>query len=226
MEEMQGVAEEPDPAARRALAIATAPVAARLHLSSLHHLDGLRHDGLPDRGLEPTLAGLSDVLSDSRELSLLTESELSVVRAREPWLRGQLSRLYACGVPSTLVHGDLHLDNVADDTRGPVIYDWSDACLGHPFIDAVHLARRVQEEDRPAVYEAYAGPWREAYPDADVAGAFRLAVIADRIFDAISYEGIQRHQEQDSVWEMAGATASALRELAKIEDASPYDPRL
>jgi aminoglycoside phosphotransferase (APT) family kinase protein len=213
MEEMQGVDGDPDPVARRSRAVATAPVTARLHLASLDHLDALRAAGIPDRSLEPTLSALSDVLADGLELELLTEAERSVVRAREPWLREQLDRLYACGIPTTLIHGDLHLDNVADDKHGPVLYDWSDACLAHPFIDAVHLARRVSEEDRPAVYEAYSEPWQEAFPDADVDGAFRLALVADRIFDAISYEGIQRHQEEASVWEMAGAGAGALRAL-------------
>jgi len=40
-------------------------------------------------------------------------------------------------LPSTLVHGDLHADNIARTGRGYVLFDWTDACVGHPFVDFV-----------------------------------------------------------------------------------------
>ncbi len=115
-----------------------------------------------------------------------------------------------------LTHGDLHLDNVAADRHGPVAYDWSDASISHPFIDGFHLATRVREEDRAAVHAAYTAPWAEAFPEADVDGAMRLARLADRIFEAISYEGIQLHQEDASRWELSGVTARILRDIGSM----------
>jgi aminoglycoside phosphotransferase (APT) family kinase protein len=217
MEEMHGVqGDHEDAAARLELALEVAPRIARLQLASLARLDELRAAGLPDRGRDATIDAFCRLLDDSLELPQLAESERAGLRRREPWLREQLDTFYAAGIPECLTHGDLHLDNVAADKHGPVAYDWSDACISHPFIDGFHLATRIRGEDRPAVHAAYTGPWAAAYPDADVAGAMLLARLADRIFEAISYEGIQRHQEAASRWEMDGVTARILRDVGSM----------
>ena len=44
----------------------------------------------------------------------------------------------------------------------------------------------------------------------------RLARLADRIFEAISYEGIQLHQEAASRWELSGVTARILRDIGSM----------
>jgi Phosphotransferase enzyme family len=217
MEEMHGVhgdLENED--ARLALALDVAPRIARLQLASLSRLDALRAVGIPDRGRDATIDAFSRLLDDSLELPELTDAELEALRRREPWLREQLTAFYATGIPVALAHGDLHLDNVAADRNGPVAYDWSDASISHPFIDGFHLATRIRQEDRAAVHAAYTTLWAEAFPAADVAGAMRLARLADRIFEAISYEHIQRHQEDASRWELSGVTARILRDVGSM----------
>jgi aminoglycoside phosphotransferase (APT) family kinase protein len=219
MEALHDVEVSDDLDVRLELALDVAPRFARLQLASLPRLDELRAAGLPDRGRDATIEALERLMVDSIELDELSDDEREQLRAAEPYLRGQLTALYAAGIPPALTHGDLHLHNVARGGEGTVAYDWSDASISHPFIDGFHLATRVREEDRPAVYEAYLTPWVEAFPDADVDEAMRLAKLADRIFEAISYEGIQRHQEDASRWEMNGITARILRELATAASA-------
>jgi hypothetical protein len=217
MAEMTGVeGDAEDAPARLALALDVAPHIARLQLASLPRLDELRAVGAPDRGLTSTIEAFGRMLDDSLELTELDGTELDGLRRREPWLREQLTSLYAAGIPVALTHGDLHLDNVAADRHGPVAYDWSDASISHPFIDGFHLATRVREEDRAVVHAAYTAPWAEAFPEADVDGAMGLARLADRIFEAISYEGIQLHQEDASRWELSGVTARILRDIGSM----------
>ena len=55
--------------------------------------------------------------------------------------------------PLTLLHSDLHLDNIAFDGEEVVLFDWQRACLGHPAADlalflvgSLSVARRQQAE--------------------------------------------------------------------------------
>jgi aminoglycoside phosphotransferase (APT) family kinase protein len=194
--------------------VGTARILAEHQLRSLDHLARLRAAGCPDRTLRPTLDGLSMVLSESVELPLLSADELRDVRAAAPRLVAQLEELAGCGLPWTLCHGDLHRGNVAYGGPAPVIYDWTDACIGHPFLDAVVLAGRSEEQERAQVLAAYTETWRAACPGADVERAMQLAPAANRVFEAISYEHIFRAQEPASRWEMSGYVAHLLRRLA------------
>jgi Ser/Thr protein kinase RdoA (MazF antagonist) len=50
-------------------------------------------------------------------------------------LRSACDELATFELRETLVHGDFHHGNVSVDGEGPVIFDWSDACLAHPLVD-------------------------------------------------------------------------------------------
>jgi hypothetical protein len=53
----------------------------------------------------------------------------------------RLERLAGHAVPPSLVHGDLHLANVARGPRGCRFFDWTDACVAHPFLDLATIRR-------------------------------------------------------------------------------------
>jgi aminoglycoside phosphotransferase (APT) family kinase protein len=135
-----------------------------------------------------------------------------------------VGELGACGLPIGLVHGDLHPGNAAYEGDTVVLYDWSDACLGHPFLDLVLLSSRVEETERLATREAFAAPWRAAFPgldlDLDLDRVVRLASVLEVAFQAVTYEQIYASQESASLWEFAGAVARRLRELpARVAEA-------
>ncbi len=50
-------------------------------------------------------------------------------------LHTAIAAIEGFGLPTTLVHGDFHPGNVARSVSGPVIFDWSDACIGSPVVD-------------------------------------------------------------------------------------------
>ena len=53
-----------------------------------------------------------------------------------------------CGLPDTLVHGDLHPGNVRGDGAGPaVIIDWGDSVVGHPAFDILRLTEDLPPDD-------------------------------------------------------------------------------
>jgi aminoglycoside phosphotransferase (APT) family kinase protein len=206
-------------------AAAAATVLADVQLRSLDHLQSLRAAGCPDRTLHPTLAGLSQLLHDSVELPNLSGQEIAAARAAVPRAAELLEELWSCGLPNTLTHGDLHLGNTAYDGAQLRLFDWTDACVSHPFLDGVHLARSALQHKSDAdrrdpldldVVEAFAAPWRARYPHAAVDRALQLAPAIDRIFQAISYEQIHQAQEETSRWELAGVVKRFLRELPDL----------
>lgn len=217
MDQLPGVSagdagREEDPPAD--LVVDVAAAIAELQIGSPPHLDELTAAGCPDRRLEATLAGLDRLVDDSIELPLLTAEERSALYAARPWAAERLHALAGCGVPWTLVHGDLHLGNVAHDGQRLVLYDWTDACVSHPFLDVIHLGRQGPGGHRAGAWrEAYLGPWRAGYSGAALDRAMQLAEVANLIFQAISYEAIQRGQEPASRHELEGVIVGLLRKL-------------
>ncbi|WP_168217864.1 aminoglycoside phosphotransferase family protein [Occultella kanbiaonis] len=198
------------------VALPTARAMAEVQRRSLKHVDALRRAGCPDRGTEPTLAAFADVLAASIELPLLSADERArLLRLGRP-VEAHLRDLADCGIPNTLTHGDLHVGNVAVDADRLVIYDWTDAAIAHPFLDAALLARSHRQEDPAAgdaVLAEFAAPWRAHSPGVDVDRALALAPVANLVHQCISYEGIARSLEPDARWELAGVVAANLRRL-------------
>ncbi|GAA2093287.1 hypothetical protein GCM10009841_02890 [Microlunatus panaciterrae] len=191
---------------------------AQLQLASLDHRAELEAAGCPDRSRLPTIEGLHRIVHHSIEADQLTPEELAAAAAAEPWLAGQVSELYDCGLPTTIAHGDLHLGNVAFDNGKVVLYDWTDACFSHPFLDAAHLVRDLDPVLTEAVLARFAAIWRRARPAADIDRALELAPLVNRVFQAISYEGIYRAQEEAARWELGGIVASSLRQFGALYD--------
>ena len=67
----------------------------------------------------------------------LTVEESTTLRAALPRLVTLCHELAAGPLPLTLLHGDLHMNNVAAGPKRPLFFDWTDACIGHPFFDLI-----------------------------------------------------------------------------------------
>lgn len=213
MDEMSGADEELESGPPPGLGSAAARIVATLQLRSLGQLDEIVAAGVPRRGLAETLHGFDEVLSDSVELDALSPEELATARGLRGEVQAVFDELAALGLPDTLIHGDLHPGNVAHEGESLVLYDWSDAAVGHPFLDVVHLLRSVPEEERDAAREAYADLWRASYAGVDVDHGLELAGQVNAIFQTVTFEQICRAIEDASSWELEGVVARYLRQL-------------
>ncbi len=63
----------------------------------------------------------------------LTRAQIARLRRLAPLLHARCRALARLRIPVALDHGDLWGANVVVGARGPVILDWEDAVLGHPF---------------------------------------------------------------------------------------------
>lgn len=201
---------------------AAARVLAQVQLTATERLDSLRTTGLPDRSLSRTLAALADVVREGPALGDLDAEERSRVTALPEWLEPRFAALDAVGLPTSLVHGDLHTANYVVTADGVLLFDWTDAALGHPALDAVLLASSAGQDDPAREREtlaAWADAWSAAWPEADVTGALALAPAAHLAYQAVSYHVLGRAQEDASRWQLGGITARQLRRLLTLQDA-------
>ena len=175
MRAFSDVSEDPEPR----LAPVAARIMASIQLVMSDHLDELAAAGTPDRTLGPTVAALQRVVEDSLELDQLDDSERRTAVAMLPWLTDQITALAEAGMPYSLGHGDLHLGNVAPAADGLVLFDWTDAAVTFPVLDAALLARSAGDEMAPAVLAAYRAVWREARGEAEVEAALALAPLVN-----------------------------------------------
>ncbi len=188
---------------------------ARLQMMMTGRLDELWAAGAPDRRRAATVDGLNLIINESVELDQLSARERQTAQTMEPWLVGQLDALEATGMPYSLGHGDLHLGNVTVVNDRALLYDWTDAAVTFPVLDIALLSQSAGIDDPAAVSAAYATLWREHCPAADIDTALLLAPRVNRIYQAISYEGIYRAQEERTRWELGGIVANTLRALGQ-----------
>ena len=101
-------------------------------------------------------------------------------------------RVSAMRIPTTLVHGDFHPGNTATTDAGPVIFDWTDACLSSPVVDLATWAWWYSND--PARQVEIWGWFTEAWArhlDVDVTGLDRRSVdVVAGAFHLVSYTGL------------------------------------
>ncbi|MET7832087.1 aminoglycoside phosphotransferase family protein [Micromonospora sediminicola] len=82
-------------------------------------------------------------------------------------LDDRLARVRDCGLPDTLVHGDLHPGNVRGDESRRVVIDWADAFVGHPAFDILRLTEDLAPAAADRLVATWADRWRADAPGSD-----------------------------------------------------------
>ncbi|MFG1737143.1 phosphotransferase family protein [Micromonospora chalcea] len=141
--------------------------------------------GVPDlRG-----AGLADWIRER-----LAGHDVSAAAGLLDGLDHRLQQVRDCGLPDTLVHGDLHPGNVRGDGRRRVVIDWADSFVGHPAFDILRLTEDVDADAAARLIGAWARRWRTDVPGSDPHRAvdllrpvapLRLAAVYAMFLDAI-----------------------------------------
>ena len=175
-------------------------------------------DGCLDRRLGVLEAQVDPLLDDPGAIARLTPDEVTELRRLAPTLKETCRRLAACGIPDTLVHGDLHPGNVARIDGELAYFDWTDACIAHPFFDLHSLQWQQDEETRAALLDAYLGAWEGVESPERLREAAALAAVVTPLHHAVSYRTIVANLEPVARSEL-DATHQFLREiLARIRD--------
>jgi hypothetical protein len=169
-----------------------------------------RTDELASAGFERRgLAELASQIPGLPELPLLAPMKPESRRHLEgaiPRLVEACERVSAIGPPETIVHGDLHPWNVADIDGRSIVFDWSDSCIGHPFLDLVtYVGRTVDVAARRACVDAYLAAWSDVLGSDALEEAVLLALPLGALHQVESYRRIVAGIAEDDRWDMAEA---------------------
>jgi aminoglycoside phosphotransferase (APT) family kinase protein len=133
---------------------------------------------------------------DRRDLGPWLAAAADPYRDRIPGVGGLLDRLperldaiAACGMPDTLVHGDLHPGNVRSGGTGRVLMDWGDATVGHPALDILRLTGDLSDADAEPLVAAWVNRWRATVPGCDPERAVELMRPVAALCAAAAYAG-------------------------------------
>lgn len=185
----------------------------------LGRTEDLAAAGFERRGLAalasqiPRLPGLS-------LLAPMAPASRHRLEAAIPQLLAACERLAAIGPAETIVHGDLHPWNVADVDGRSIVFDWSDSCIGHPFLDLVTYVGRTRDvATRRACVDAYLAAWSDVLEPDELEEAVGLALPLGALHQVESYRRIAAEVAEDDLWDMAEAGPSyAEQALAWLDE--------
>lgn len=181
---------------------------ARMQIECVGKEDLLREIGCRDRTLEGMPAQMRDLIADESALQGLTDDEQSRFRALMPAIESACNQLVSGPIPQTLMHGDFHGGNIALNDHGYVIFDWTDACISHPFFDLLTIVDNnfdtLEPERREQLISTYLGEWASrGYGSLeDLRATCDLALKVGPLYHAISYWQILKVCEQPTMAEM------------------------
>ena len=176
---------------------------ARIQIASVGRAAELVECGCLRRDVEAVPDELDPLLSETIPLCASRGAPVpdEVIRAlhdRREGVGADAARLAAAGLPTTLVHGDFAADNVIVSRHNapPMIIDWTDGALSHPFFDLLtflrgRAAKRVAAH-REALVHAYLSEWTEAAAGSlgDLYEAFAVAQRLAPLYHAGSYRRV------------------------------------
>jgi aminoglycoside phosphotransferase (APT) family kinase protein len=193
-----------------------ATIATDLHpvqIAAVSHVDSLLAAGVPDgrfARMLPRLAALASGRADPALDRLVDGLAVRFAAAAD------------CGLPDTLVHGDLHPGNVRAADGGPnVIIDWGDSFVGHPAFDILRLTEFQPAAEAAVLRHEWADRWRADVPGCDPeravellrpVAALRLAAVYVHFLANIEPSEYPYHADDPAVYiaraiEFAGAEA-------------------
>lgn len=184
--------------------------------------DWLFSIGAADRRLTVLRTQVPALLAAPETRRELDGDALAGLTARTPELEGACDALAACGVPETLIHGDLHAGNVALRDGRITLFDWTDAGVAHPFLDLItflpnHRRRPVDADDPEAaaqrLLDAYLEGWTTFAPPTQLRRAVDLLQTVQGLHHAQSYLQIMRSIEPADYWQWQGELGEWLEPL-------------
>jgi hypothetical protein len=147
--------------------------------------------GCPARPLSSLARDLAHTLADPavRAWIEVTDQRVEVLVA---WVDDSAAEIDRLGYPDTLVHGDFHPRNAVVTGHGPVIFDWSDAAIANPLVDAMTWSGWLQDdvERGERAWRVFLDAWSDVCPIEQVEPKRRQLAALAAAYHTVSYAGI------------------------------------
>jgi len=159
---------------------------AQMQLLSVSHVGELQAAGCFDLRL-PTLREHIPALVGYLEVAMARQTSTKVAPLTSRQLHelgGVLNEasiaMEALALPETLIHNDMNSGNILFDGVRIVFTDWSEACIGCPFLTFQHLLVQALEADEtrtwaPRLKEIYKSHWRTHLSESQIERVFALS---------------------------------------------------
>lgn len=197
---------------------------AAMQISYAGRADELLSAGIRDRRLRTLRASIAPTLADNAVVGGLESDEVSALRSYSPRLEAMCDDLEALGIPDSLMHGDFHPGNVMENDGTYTIFDWTDACVSHPFLDMPVFAASKRKDDPPDIVDRLWKAYLDIWFDNPPASLWRIRYLADTlgaVHHAISYHELDLQTEKSARWEMWGMREMWLRRLLRRLQTEP-----
>lgn len=186
---------------------------ARLQVDAAPHVDELAAAGCRRLELDRWAPRIAPALEEAAaSLPALSAEERERLRRTVPRMEDVAGELGRSGLPPTLVHGDLHLANVARSGGGYLAFDWADACVSHPLLDVAYVFAEAGEHGRPA-RDAYLAGWSGHATMERLERLWALAEPASALHQAMTYLETARHLSGPLRQRFLGGAAYFVRRL-------------
>jgi hypothetical protein len=152
--------------------------------------------GARDLRRAPLLSEVRDLLGRPEVRVALGASDLRAAEELVEGLPGRLDEIAACGLPDTVLHGDMHPGNWRRDGDRLTLLDWGDVGVGNPMVDQRAFVERLSDPAlRERISALWAQLWAEQVPDADPARAAYLLGPVAQLAAAATYQRFLDHIE-------------------------------
>ncbi len=189
-------------------------------------LDDLLLFGCKDRRISQLPALLQPIYDDvkseqMRALFGINETEAQELGRRLTLLPALCQKLASFGIPETLVHGDLWSSNVIVEDRisgkAPIIFDWTDAALSHPFFDIYCVITSERDAQmRLEQQRAHLEVWSESYPAATVNAAFDASQMVAPFYYLLAYRHVALNAPAEARWELLFLLQRFVRKILEL----------
>ena len=179
-------AEFPHPASRPAESHLAA--LARLQIAALER-GSLGAIGIPTRSPPEIAEEIAGIVEWPRAADVGTRGRL---RQLMPRLMEICEQAASSPIPASVVHGDFHRGNTRWTARGWLIYDWTDACLSHPFVDLAHTIWDDDIRQRNRQINQFLDEWSKVVSAPVIHSAVAAAPTISAAFQTASYARIVR----------------------------------
>lgn len=173
----------------------------------------LRQMGCLDRGLPHLMAQIEPFFQELSQTNFLSPELMGQLWQRTNQLQAICQELGQFNIPHTLAHGDLHLGNVAGRGGQHTFFDWTDACLSHPFLDLLTIHTAKPPESKTHLRDFYLALWEEFETPERLQQAWNLAEPLCYLHQLISYFYIVVNVEPAGWGDLPGAIPSFAQKI-------------